>query len=103
MLAYHLTPYLTYLCDSSVIQEKLQKEFFETTLPARLEKFSALLKGRNEGKGYFFGDKVMVTKCVKRNVKFICYQLLGSYCCPYAMNWVLKRRDECDENGIFTS
>lgn len=38
-----------------------------------------------------------------RNVKFICYQLLGSYCCPYAMNWVLKRRDECDENGIFTS
>jgi len=41
------------------------KEFFETTLPARLEKYSALLKSRNEGKGFFFADKVTHTKWVK--------------------------------------
>jgi len=37
-------------------KEELKKEFFETTLPARLEKYWALLKSRNEGKGFFFGD-----------------------------------------------
>ena len=39
-------------------QEELRKEFFDTNLPARLEKYSALLKSRNEGKDFFFGDKV---------------------------------------------
>ena len=37
----------------SVSQEELSKEFFDTTLPARLEKFDALLKGP-----FFLGDKV---------------------------------------------
>jgi len=37
----------------SVSQEELSKEFFGTTLPARLEKFDALLKGP-----FFLGDKV---------------------------------------------
>ena len=49
-------------------QEELNKEFFETTLPTRLEKYSALLKSRNEGKGFFFGDKVTHTKYVNHNV-----------------------------------
>ena len=35
-----------------------EKEYYETTLPARLEKFEALLKSRDEGKGFFLGDKV---------------------------------------------
>ncbi|XP_078383976.1 hematopoietic prostaglandin D synthase-like isoform X1 [Oculina patagonica] len=34
-------------------KEELKKEFFETTLPARLEKFDALLKGP-----FFLGDKM---------------------------------------------
>lgn len=37
----------------SVLQEELGKEFFDTTLPARLEKFNPLLKGP-----FFLGDKV---------------------------------------------
>ena len=34
------------------------KEFFGTTLPARLEKYEGLLKSRDEGKGFFLGAKV---------------------------------------------
>jgi len=34
------------------------KEFFENTFPAKLQKFQAVLKDRNEGKGFFTGDKV---------------------------------------------
>lgn len=41
-----------------IIKEELKKEFFGTTLPARLEKFEALLKNRNEGKDFFLGEKV---------------------------------------------
>ena len=37
----------------------MRKEYFETTLPARLEKFSALLKGP-----FFMGDKVIYKKIV---------------------------------------
>ena len=37
----------------SVLREDLEKEYFETKLPARLEKFDALLKGP-----FFLGDKV---------------------------------------------
>lgn len=36
----------------------LEKEYNETTLPATLEKFEALLKSRDEGKGFFLGDKL---------------------------------------------
>ena len=36
-----------------VPQEEMKKEFHETTLPARLEKFDALFKGP-----FFMGDKV---------------------------------------------
>ncbi|XP_073252272.1 hematopoietic prostaglandin D synthase-like isoform X1 [Porites lutea] len=39
-------------------KEELKKEFFGTTLPARLEKFEALLKNRNEGKDFFLGEKL---------------------------------------------
>lgn len=42
----------------SLFKKKLWKEFFETTVPDRLGKYEALLKSRDEGKGYFFGDKV---------------------------------------------
>ena len=39
-----------------IIKDELKKEFYGTTLPARLEKFEALLK--DEGKGFFLGEKV---------------------------------------------
>ncbi|XP_073251801.1 glutathione S-transferase-like isoform X1 [Porites lutea] len=39
-------------------KKKLWKEFFETTVPHRLGKHEALLKSRDGGKGYFFGDKL---------------------------------------------
>jgi len=41
-----------------VSQEELTKEFFDTTLPARLEKFDGLLKGP-----FFLGDKVNIMMC----------------------------------------
>ncbi|KAJ7389533.1 hypothetical protein OS493_030918 [Desmophyllum pertusum] len=39
-------------------KEELKKEFFENTFPARLQKFETILKSRNEGKGFFLGDKL---------------------------------------------
>ncbi|CAH3155193.1 unnamed protein product [Porites lobata] len=39
-------------------KEELKKEFYGTTLPPRLEKFEALLKNRDEGKGFFLGEKL---------------------------------------------
>ena len=44
---------VSWRCFLSVSKEEISKEFFGTTLPARLEKFNALLKGP-----FFFGDKV---------------------------------------------
>ena len=41
-----------------IIKDEIKKEFYGTTLPARLEKFEALLKSRDEGKGFFLGEKV---------------------------------------------
>ena len=42
--------YVRFLSD---LQEEISKEFYDTTLPVRLEKFNALLKGP-----FFLGDKV---------------------------------------------
>ncbi|CAH3190126.1 unnamed protein product [Porites evermanni] len=39
-------------------KDEIKKEFYGTTLPARLEKFEALLKSRDEGKGFFLGEKL---------------------------------------------
>ncbi|XP_073252278.1 probable glutathione S-transferase 5 [Porites lutea] len=39
-------------------KEELKKEFYGTTLPPRLEKYEALLKNRDEGKGFFLGEKL---------------------------------------------
>ncbi|XP_073252279.1 glutathione S-transferase 1-like [Porites lutea] len=39
-------------------KEEIRKEFYGTTLPVRLEKFEALLKNRDEGKGFFLGEKL---------------------------------------------
>ena len=39
---------------------KLQKDFLENIFPAKLRNFESLLKERNEGKGFFLGDKVSV-------------------------------------------
>ncbi|CAH3155185.1 unnamed protein product [Porites lobata] len=39
-------------------KEEIRKEFYGTTLPPRLEKFEALLKNRDEGKGFFLGEKL---------------------------------------------
>ena len=36
----------------------MKKEMFGTTIPKQLGYFENLLKSNNEGKGYFFGDKV---------------------------------------------
>ena len=44
---------ISWTCFLFVSQEELSKEFFGTTLPARLEKFNALLRGP-----FFLGDKV---------------------------------------------
>ena len=44
---------VSWICFLSVPQEELGKEFFGTTLPARLENFNALLRGP-----FFLGDKV---------------------------------------------
>ncbi|KAL9962486.1 hypothetical protein ACROYT_G031591 [Oculina patagonica] len=41
-----------------VKKEELTKDMLENTLPTRLEKFEAILKSRNEGKGFFVGDKL---------------------------------------------
>ena len=44
----------------------MKKEFYGTTLAARLEKFEVLLKSRDEGKGFFLGEKVRQEECAKR-------------------------------------
>ena len=49
----------------------LEKEYYETTLPARLEKFEALLKSRDEGKGFFLGDKVRARCTHKSYIDYI--------------------------------
>ena len=51
---------------SFIIKDEIKKEFYGTTLPARLEKFEALLKSRDEGKGFFLGEKVRQEECAKR-------------------------------------
>ena len=48
------------------MKEEIRKKFYGTTLPARLEKFEALLKNRDEGKGFFLGEKVRLEECAKR-------------------------------------
>lgn len=39
-------------------KEKLKKTLHEVTLPAYLEKFEVILKRKNEGQGFFFGEKL---------------------------------------------
>ncbi|KAL9962484.1 hypothetical protein ACROYT_G031589 [Oculina patagonica] len=39
-------------------KEELTKDMLENTLPTRLQKFETILKDRNEGKGFFVGDKL---------------------------------------------
>ena len=46
------------ICFALNKKEEIRKEFYGTTLPPRLEKFEALLKNRDEGKGFFLGEKV---------------------------------------------
>ena len=54
------------ICFALNIKEEIRKEFYGTTLPARLEKFEGLLKNRDEGKGFFLGEKVRSEECAKR-------------------------------------
>ena len=54
------------ICFALNIKEEIRKEFYGTTLPPRLEKFEALLKNRDEGKGFFLGEKVRSEECTKR-------------------------------------
>ena len=54
------------ICFTLKIKEEIRKEFYGTTLPARLEKFEALLKNRDEGKGFFLGEKVRLEESPKR-------------------------------------
>ena len=42
-------------------------KFFLTTFPERLGQFEAILKSRDEGKSFFFGDKV--NKCFLKVVQ----------------------------------
>jgi len=39
-------------------KKEMKKEMFEKTLPTQLGYFEKLLKSNNDGKGYFFGDKL---------------------------------------------
>ena len=54
------------ICFALKIKEEIRKEFYGTTLPARLEKFEALLKNRDEGRGFFLGEKVRLEESPKR-------------------------------------
>ena len=54
------------ICFALKIKEEIRKELYGTTLPARLEKFEALLKNRDEGKGFFLGEKVRLEESPKR-------------------------------------
>ena len=54
------------ICFALKVKEEIRKEFYGTTLPARLEKFEALLKNRDEGKGFFLGEKVRLEESPKR-------------------------------------
>ena len=54
------------ICFALKIKEEIRKEFYGTTLPARLEKFEALLKNRDEGKSFFLGEKVRLEESPKR-------------------------------------
>ena len=54
------------ICFALNIKEEIRKEFYGTTLPPRLEKFEALLKNRDEGKGFFLGEKVRLEESAKR-------------------------------------
>ena len=47
----------------------MQKEFFETTLPARLKKYEGFLESRDGGKAYFFGEKVRKMRKIHKGVK----------------------------------
>lgn len=38
----------------------MTKEFFDKTLPPKLENFQKLLQANNEGKGFFAGEKVNI-------------------------------------------
>ena len=46
----------------------MQKEFFETTLPARLKKYEGFLESRDGGKAYFFGEKVRKMRKIHKGV-----------------------------------
>ena len=54
------------ICFALKMKEEIRKKFYGTTLPARLEKFEALLKNRDEGKGFFLGEKVRLEESAKR-------------------------------------
>ena len=63
------------------------KEFLETTLPVRLEKYEALLKSKDEGKGFFLGAKVSKHMREKRLLLSIFSMLImfpGSHESPVA-------------------
>ena len=65
-----MTYFYLLLC---LFKKKLWKEFFETTVPDRLGKHEALLKSRDGGKGYFFGDKVNIQdKTTTATTNFFC-------------------------------
>ena len=53
------------------MKEELKTEFYGTTLPPRLEKFEALLKNRDEGKGFFLGEKVRYSNAQIKHSKGI--------------------------------
>ena len=71
----------------------MQKEFFETTLPARLKKYEGFLESRDGGKAYFFGEKVRkMRKILKCGEGFISETRSSSL--------TLERIDSFFENNI---
>ena len=54
-------------------------EFCKTTLPPQLEKYTALLKSRNEGKDFLFGGKVRHVQNTQRNRKSLPHLVTGTF------------------------
>ena len=65
------------------------KEFLGATLPARLEKYEALLKSKDEGKGFFLGAKVSKRMWEKNDFSSPFFSMLimfpGSHESPVAL------------------
>ena len=64
----------------SFLQEELSKNFFEKTLPTKLVNFQKRLEANNGGKGFFAGEKVILTTAVYHGFVRQQRNLSSKYC-----------------------